>query len=677
MSRRANRGEDCAPAMFPFLAVLLCTIGALVLILVISVVHSHASAKREMDSELQTRVEQAQEQSDYLKTVSAELSARREKVKQEIDRRRKELANVEDHILRLKAQMDQLRSQVDSIESAGDHDQAARQDRQKKIESLKTQLDAKRREIAEEIEKSKTRKLAFSIIPYDGPNGTSRRPVYLECRADGVVIQPEGIQISMDDLRPPYGPGNPIDAALRVLRNAYQKRDATFGLTIPPYPLLVVRPDGIHAYAMARAAMSGWDDQFGYELIDANMELVFPPGVPKLKEELISTLDTARKRQQSVVASLTRQQVRERELDDIDFESLAPDSHRQQKERLEADRSATSVANDWKMIEEIGDANFTSSGMGSTGDSPGSIPASPIGSNGQKGMGMSPSFAPPNRGMLTGTTAPLGTNNPASLMGAASNEAVTGDSQSNRANGDTSLDRGDQGSGSNSEYSGTTSSASTSSAGTASPQSRANAFSSGNAVGNASQSSGGTDSPTTTDSEAMATAIKEMQNKEQPPDGAPVSNQQTPSKSSQEASKPIASNRGKGWAMPDKDSKATPVTRPIRVIALSDRWLIPKENSQTQFDAEIDLSLGPQHASSTLEKTIRNRVDSWGLSLPGGYWCPAITVEKARDAEQSVLRLQRLLDGSGVEIRVVPLQAPVPQAPAQKSPANIKPSSRR
>lgn len=200
MSRRSPRGDDCAPAMFPFLAVLLCTIGALVLILVISVVHSHASAKRDLDDELQERVEQAKEQSDYLQTISEELAARREKTKQEIDRRRKELANVEDHIQRLKAQMDQLRAQAEGIESIDNRDHQVRSDREEKIQELKIQIEKKRLEIEDEVQKSKTRKPAFAIIPYEGPNGTSRRPVYLECRADGVVIQPEGICISIRDL---------------------------------------------------------------------------------------------------------------------------------------------------------------------------------------------------------------------------------------------------------------------------------------------------------------------------------------------------------------------------------------------------------------------------------------------------------------------------------------------
>ena len=173
-----------------------------------------------------------------------------------------------------------------------------------RIEELRKEIETKKTELAEELAKKKDQSPAFSIIPYDGPNGTSRRPVYIECRETGVVIQPEGIAISIEDLGPPHGPGNPLDAALRVLRNAYQARDANYGITIPPYPLLIVRPDGIHSYALARAAMSGWDDQFGYELIDADMQIAYPDGVPRVAEELNQVIAAAQQRRRGLIAAL-------------------------------------------------------------------------------------------------------------------------------------------------------------------------------------------------------------------------------------------------------------------------------------------------------------------------------------------------------------------------------------
>lgn len=657
MSRRKPRGEECAPAMFPFLAVLLCTIGALVLILVISVVHSHASAKRDTDQELHERVEQAQEESDFLQSISQELAARREKVKQEIDRRRKELTNVEDHILRLQAQMDQLRSRAEGLDSQGSRDEQTRIAKERAVADLKMQIDAKRNEIAKEVQKSKTKKLAFSIIPYDGPNGTSRRPVYLECRADGVVIQPEGILIPTKDLRPPYGPGNPVDSALRVLRAAYQKRDATFGLTIPPYPLLVVRPDGVHTYAMTRAAMSGWDDQFGYELIDADMPLAFPPGVPHLKEELLSTLEASRKRQETLIASLPRQHARARELEDIDLDSLSPEPPPGDRDPPSHDGPKGKDSGEWKMIDEIEGPGISSSDASGNASlamrNPIGNPFSRVGglSEPRSAAASNPAYVlgSPSGAKAGGTEMPAG--------GSSSGGALGGKSFAGQgAEGPESDSSGSDSSGS--DRSGNGGSSAGSAANATQAPSRANAFSSGTATGMASQTMSSSNGPSNPESESMESALREMQRKENEQQDVSVSYKQNAPQAKDESTKPIASSKGKGWATPGRDAKATPVTRPIRIVALNDRWLIRKEGSETHFDSEIELVLGPKHAGSTLEKTIRNRVDSWGLSLPGGYWCPSITIESASDAQQSVERLRRLLDGSGVDVRVVPLQSP-------------------
>lgn len=86
-----------------------------------------------------------------------------------------------------------------------------------------------------------------------------------------------------------------------------------------------------------------------------------------------------------------------------------------------------------------------------------------------------------------------------------------------------------------------------------------------------------------------------------------------------------------------------------------------REGKEWKYDAEILLELGPQAASEQLQQAIRDRVDSWGLSLPGGYWVPTLTVQAAADADQSVQRMQKLLEGSGVVIRVQPLTTPTPK----------------
>ena len=142
--------------------------------------------------------------------------------------------------------------------------------------------DARRR-LADVQEQAKRRPHDFAIIPYDGPNQTHRRPIYLECRADAVVLQPEGIVFRESDFAGSLGPGNPLASALRAVREYLADR----GAFDPrgdgePYPLLLVRPQGILTYYAAREAMQSWAADFGYELIEDDWKLQFPAPDPQL-----------------------------------------------------------------------------------------------------------------------------------------------------------------------------------------------------------------------------------------------------------------------------------------------------------------------------------------------------------------------------------------------------------
>lgn len=60
MSRGSSRSDGLAPSLFPFLAVLLCTMGALVLILMLSVAGAHTATTQILnDLEEQYLLEEA------------------------------------------------------------------------------------------------------------------------------------------------------------------------------------------------------------------------------------------------------------------------------------------------------------------------------------------------------------------------------------------------------------------------------------------------------------------------------------------------------------------------------------------------------------------------------------------------------------------------------------------
>ena len=642
MSKRSRRGNDYAPSTFPFLAVLLCVIGALVLLLVINVTNSRASARNQVQSELTEAIEEAKERSDYLVSISEELQARRQQVGKQIELRRSELARAEDHIERLEKDLLEAQARLEKLEDMQESSELKAND-PARIQELKDQIEAQKLRLAEAIAERKDQTPAFSIIPYEGANRTTRRPVYLECTAQGVVIQPEGVLVSIEDLGPPHGPGNPLDAALRVLRNAYQSRDAIYGITIPPYPLLLVRPEGIASYALARSAMSGWDDQFGYELIDAQMELAFPDGIPELKTDLVRALGVAKDRQRALVAALPAKYSRnpfatktEETWDSIDAdlarganrsESIARGSQVGKDSGIEQDRR-------WEMIEQLPASSLGRSD--SNGFSSGLMPAGKELGSGGSGVGSTV-------------------------------EAETSTAQGDGSRGDRS---GSEGTGSEGTGSEGTQGGGSQVEGSMSPTSGGARSSSNRFSASSSGSSGGSASlEQSPEDEQMQRAMQEQAIKQQAGESLPGSRASSASSASAGESKkktsgadsdlkPISLTAGQDWATSRMDNRSTPVSRPIRIIVLQDRWLMCSEGQDWKYDAEISLEQGPQAASAELQESIRDRVESWGLSLPGGYWVPSLSVQAAADAEQSLLRMQRLLEGSGVIIKVQPLTTP-------------------
>jgi hypothetical protein len=197
-----------------------------------------------------------------------------------------------------------------------------------------------------------------------------------------------------------------------------------------------------------------------------------------------------------------------------------------------------------------------------------------------------------------------------------------------------------------------------SNASTSSTQPRANAFSSGSATGDSAQSNA-----TPEQNAEMARSKQTAGSDKQSSDGKNSKGNVSSGSKAKHVNpdgdlKPISVSAGQDWAASRAAGKATPVTRTINVVALKDRWLLRSDVDPKAFDADINMQDGPQEAGNQLATVLKKRVDSWGLSLPGGYWSPTLTIESANDAQQSVARLQRLLEGSGIEIRVVPLTIP-------------------
>ena len=318
------RRQALGVALFPFLAVLICTMGALIVLLVLMVakagVDAEAIVAAETDasasSSEERRLREQQEDAQWRREL---LEQQRAEKTQELADRRQELAHLEDHFRRLEQQARQLierAKEIDKNEPLRDSDLAAAR---AQLQKLQADIARKKAELAERQKEQTADEGWYALIPYDGPNGTRRRPIYIECTQEGVILQPEGVILTADDFNGPLGPGNPLDAALRATREHMLK---TYGQKAgEPYPLLVVRPRGIIAYGVARAAMKSWEDEFGYELISDDKKLSFGASDPVLSETLLQTIAVARQRQEAFIAAMPR-----RFNDEQPLTSFAPES---------------------------------------------------------------------------------------------------------------------------------------------------------------------------------------------------------------------------------------------------------------------------------------------------------------------------------------------------------------
>lgn len=744
MSGTRRTRDNIAPTLFPFLAVLLCTMGALVLILMLIVAGAQASTKEAEKA----NVERAEEAEATLELASEAYEKKLEEGRLAIEKKRLRLQQLEDHIEELTEQLDELEKTSQLVEVKADTESEAEKSREEELSELEKQLADAKQKLEKKLDDPKGNKPIFAIIPYEGTNGTHRRPIYLECHADGITIQPEGIELSTADLQPPHGPGNPLDAALRAIRQEYRPNGGS--LTSNAYPLLVVRPNGIRSYVLARAAMSGWDDQFGYELVGESLELTFPESTPGLKDKLARTISVARERQAALVMAMPRKyqnQIGNRNLSALreangtqgassggasagvtssgggssrrtlefggnasgrggfsfsegaidaassvgaPFENSTQNSFSQnsgaalgfaqggtgdQFESLggsSAQNGALPTGRDWNTAaNESGNPSLSGDYVaGGSGGNGGSDYGKIGGSQSQTGTsffgssGASAGAAAANGSIASGLN-----NGTGGAPG--SNTSSPGGLSSGGSSGNTAANSGASGGGSSSSNS--SSSSSGGSAGNAmnmsgssielpsfgTPGSMASnaTAANGSSSGQASNSDSASGSQSNTQPGNASGGNASGGESSSPPAGSAGNTMRSISSgtpggsgsSGQRGSESMGSG-GRTWSWSQGPANQTAVVRSIRVRCEEDRWIIFGDaESKTPFEIPFDGT--PQQRAEKLARHVAGRVEGWGLAIMGGYWKPILTVEVAPGAEWRYEQLERLLDGSGLDVK--------------------------
>ena len=284
--------------LFPFLAVLICTFGVLIVLLVLVVKQAdvHASeVQEEMKDEAEQQLTALETRRDLLLVRNEAFESGRTKYRSQLSDARNRRSYLLESLRELEQQRRLTAAEYSKLQSQelgpplGDQISVAEQ----QLERLKNELQLAR------AEQSVAQPTTYSIVPYKGHGGTNRRPIYVECRPDGIFFQPGQIHLKRSDFADVLTAGNPLDEAFLAVRD-YWNRNELAGKEGDPYPLIVVRPGGVEMYSLVRHAIKSWDDEFGYELVTAEMEIDFGLPDPNLNEEIEKAIVEARKRQRSI-----------------------------------------------------------------------------------------------------------------------------------------------------------------------------------------------------------------------------------------------------------------------------------------------------------------------------------------------------------------------------------------
>jgi hypothetical protein len=670
MRRQIARRATTSVSLFPFLAVLICTMGALIVLLVLVVQMARVQAdtisddrQRVAEEQLAERQKLLQEQEDFdwqreiLEQQRGELTGR-------LADHRSELSHLEDHIRRLERKVQQLQAEARDLSQVGQSDQQSAEAVAARWQALQSEIDAERERLRRAREEAAERKQSFAIIPYQGPNGTQRRPIYIECTRTGIIIQPEGVVLGPEDFSGPLGPGNPLDAALRTISEHWQRvsGSATAGR---PYPLLIVRSSGPIAYSMARAAMVSWEDEFGYELIEDDTELTFPAPDPDLKRMLEATVQTARHRQALLAAAMPSR-----------FSGSAP---REFSVEDSSEYRGSGAGGGYGSTNGTGGGSGTDNGTGNGYGASSAVATrggtAAAGTVGAAGSGSSV-------GVQSAGDAAAGSRTSRSAEGSPAGFAAGGTSRGTGVAGSVPQSTGDAvggfysnayGSGA-ADSTGSTDRVAASAGADGGPGGR---FGAGSTPGGSTEprnSAGG--QPAGGQPAGVSGGAAGMSAMSSPPGASAAgpsgsASLQAGAASSQGASgspsaaagatscntagsggatQSLAGARGQNWALPYATPTATGITRPILAECHPDR-IILRADRRSGFASQVVAFNGPaENAIDQVVAGIHQHVQRWGMAVTGGYWKPVLRFEVFPQADGRFWELKTLLEGSGIVV---------------------------
>lgn len=652
-------------SLFPFLAVLLCTMGALLVLLVL---FSRAAQRPPVDEAAVkaavARTEELNLAKDELAWRLQQLQSIRDRTADDLARARMQLAGVEEDARRITDELEALERTAEALASGAQPDAAEAEAVAKLEQALAEARAALEKERAGKADKPP----AYAVVPYVGSNGTHRRPLYIECGIDGVFLQPEGIRLGPADFEGPPGPGNPLASALRAAREHIAAAPGEAGVPqAQPYPLLLVRPSGVMAYYAAREAIQSWGSEFGYQFVDEDWQINYPPPDPALAEAERRAVEESRRRlawlQQvrparpakpptQYRAATTRGGVVANGGPSVLGDQSRFDWTEEQASGGRGDGGGGGGAQPGRGFVaggSGGSAVGVGSGQGGEGLPGGAVGGGPGGTGSSAMAALGDRYSGPSKFYDTSPGGPAGPGGPAPAADGAApaqpggTETAGGSSGPGGATG-TKSDATGQGSATAGPGGGESTGNATASSGSAGGAGGVGSAGMAAAARGGAASSGAGSSAGAVGSSGGGGSGPSMPGLPQGSGGVSAST------GASSAGGSLAGRRGSNWASLASHDRPVPITRPILLECSANEFRILADRGG-RVETRIPIGTHTVDSVDLLVQAVHTKVGGWGMAGDRMYWRPELVLSETPDGRGRREDLERLLADSGLDTR--------------------------
>ncbi len=309
----ARRQHNNSISLFPFLAVLVCAMGALILLLLVmtrkirqdqrvETVAVVADSGSNADLDLSGEIADVEAKIRALQTGLASMQSEEQSITSDIAERRQQIASLESELAdlneklqlagetgqppvaqslsavrqlkakeaallrQLKAAEKQLFEKQQQLLNAED----ASKEADLVLQEKHSDLISLRNQVKEAEARQRTSTGTETLLEFSNATGTTRTPIVIDVSERGFEILPNGIQITPADMEGFPVRDNPLLAAVLTVHRMRTKNS----VTAEPYVLLLVRPDGALAFYGAQRVLIESGIHYGYELLDPDQKLV-------------------------------------------------------------------------------------------------------------------------------------------------------------------------------------------------------------------------------------------------------------------------------------------------------------------------------------------------------------------------------------------------------------------